>query len=295
MFRVSLAVIFALGLMTAGCGQKAVDCGSADARDAMDSLVRGEIEKSAIARTTRTDGTRIASDAKVRATVALLKIVFEDIRTTKKDPDSTKRFCTATIKVVVPLNILADADKARQLAELTPISALATSSNVDRSADSFTYSMEYNVQPTDDGKKVYAEMEAEAVQIHFFGEVLASHLARTQIEGEAQAQANEAAAAQAAEQQAIQDSLKANLDLVTAENNLATQRINELWRSLPDDARAQALEYQRAWIKKKVADCNIEAASTSTEPTEREIARLQCDTRITVSRANELEELRQSY
>jgi uncharacterized protein YecT (DUF1311 family) len=48
---------------------------------------------------------------------------------------------------------------------------------------------------------------------------------------------------------------------------------------------------QRAWVRKKTADCNIEAAGASTEALPKEAARLRCDTRLTTTRISELQSL----
>ena len=62
------------------------------------------------------------------------------------------------------------------------------------------------------------------------------------------------------------------------------QTINEVWRAVPANIREQLLEMQRAWIRRKNADCRIESATVSTDPQEREAARLRCDTRVTNDR-----------
>lgn len=55
--------------------------------------------------------------------------------------------------------------------------------------------------------------------------------------------------------------------------------------------RQRVLPMQRAWIKRKDAECKIEAANTSTDPTEREAARLQCQARFNNQRAGEINDL----
>ena len=76
--------------------------------------------------------------------------------------------------------------------------------------------------------------------------------------------------------------------MATAENKLANQTISEIWKSIPEYSRSELLDFQRAWIKKKTADCNIKAAETSTESVAREAARLRCDTVLTNTRSDEL-------
>lgn len=98
----------------------------------------------------------------------------------------------------------------------------------------------------------------------------------------AQQQANEQ---KAAEQQAAQNqSAQADLEGARAEHDLAEQSINQAWKMLSAASRQRLLPAQRAWIKKKAADCLLEAASTTTDPLGKESARLKCDTKQTQDR-----------
>jgi uncharacterized protein YecT (DUF1311 family) len=99
------------------------------------------------------------------------------------------------------------------------------------------------------------------------------------------------AAAEAETAKQTEAAQKADLDMAAAENKLANQQINAVWKALPEDARSQLLELQRAWVRKKTADCNIEAAGVSTEVVPKEAARLRCDTRLTTTRISELQSL----
>lgn len=276
-------------LLLAGCGAKAVDCSDADAQSTTAALLQDQITKAAIRMATGDDGDRVATDAKIRATVAQLRITLTDIRTTKRDPNSTKRFCVATARIVVPDNIVSDSDRVRELASAPSVERTALRLGMEREADALTYSVEYNVQPTDDGKKVYAELDRGGEPpLEFLGEVVISHLARRSVESaQAQAAAAEdaAAAAQAQQQQA---SLQADLDMAMAENKLTKQYLNELWKAIPAHYQNQLVDMQTAWVKKKNADCALEAAGAATEPLAREAVRVRCDTRLNRTRANEL-------
>jgi uncharacterized protein YecT (DUF1311 family) len=70
---------------------------------------------------------------------------------------------------------------------------------------------------------------------------------------------------------------QADLAAAKTDNQLATQTIGATWKAIPDGVRHQLPPAQRAWIAKKTADCRVEAASSSTNPQEQEIARLGCD------------------
>ena len=291
MKTVSILPVLALGALLSGCGVAATDCASESSREVITSIVREQVEKAAEADLSSEDGTKLAGAAKIRATVAELKVLIEDIRTTKKDPDSTKRFCAGTAKVVVPLAMIQDADQTRKLLDLPNVDSLLEQSGLKRSADSVTFDVEYSVQPTDKRDKIYGEIEGAAPAFTALGQVVAAHLARRDIEGANQAQAVQEAAAAAETAKQTEAAQKADLEMATAENKLANQQINALWKSLPEEARGQLLELQRAWVRKKTADCNIEAAGVSTEAMPKEAARLRCDTRLTMGRISELQSL----
>ena len=283
--------VLAIGALLSGCGAAATDCASQASRDVITSIVREQVEKAAEAELAAEDGTKLASASKIRATVAELKVLIEDIRTTKKDPDSTKRFCAGTARVVVPLAMIQDADQTRKLLDMSTVDNLLEQAGLKRSADSVTFDLEFSVQPTDKRDKIYGEVEGAAPMFTALGEVVGAHLARREIEGASQAQAAEMAAAEAETAKQTEAAQKADLDLATAENKLANQQINTLWKNLPEAARSQLLELQRAWVRKKTADCNIEASGVSTEAMPKEAARLRCDTRLTMGRISELQSL----
>ncbi|AWM77169.1 lysozyme inhibitor LprI family protein [Phenylobacterium parvum] len=283
--------VLAIGALLSGCGAAATDCASQASRDVITSIVREQVEKAAEAGLAAEDGTKLASASKIRATVAELKVLIEDIRTTKKDPDSTKRFCAGTARVVVPLSMIQDADQTRKLLDMSTVDNLLEQAGLKRSADSVTFDLEFSVQPTDKRDKIYGEVEGAAPMFTALGEVVGAHLARREIEGASQAQAAEMAAAEAETAKQTEAAQKADLDLATAENKLANQQINTLWKNLPEAARSQLLELQRAWVRKKTADCNIEASGVSTEAMPKEAARLRCDTRLTMERISELQSL----
>jgi len=293
---VRIETVFALAmalLALSGCSKKvAVQCSDEYAQAPVMSIVKEQVEKTVAAQLRGAENGRVASLSEIRAAIAQLGISIADIRTSKEDPNSTKRFCVGTLKVKFPARMIEEADRARELASLAAVSDLADDNDLTRNADTFEAEIEFNVQPTDDGEKVFAETDSSSNILEFATEVVASSLLRSTIESaQRQTQAAEdmqAAALTAAEQQ----SRVATLQMATAENRLATQTINAVWKAIPSDTRSQLLPLQRAWIAKKDADCRIQAASVSIEPSEIEAARLGCDTRLTQERSSELERYR---
>jgi uncharacterized protein YecT (DUF1311 family) len=291
MMGLSMLALFIL----AGCSKPAADCGSAESVATVIPLIQHKLEEktSDLLRSSNSEAT--ASLSRVRATVAQAAMRIEDIRTTQSDPNSTRHFCMGRLKVVIPAAVLQEADRGRQAANANTVSQLADSSRIERDADAFVADVEYNVQPTDDGTHIYAEIENFDGYVNFYAQVLTSYLLRPVVEQARLEQERAAAAQQQAQEQqqraqnaAIAEQRGAILDQARAENRLAVQTINAVWGNIPKPTRDQLIDMQRAWIRRKHADCQIESASASTDPQEQEAARLRCDTRVTNDRINYL-------
>ena len=289
--RFLVLVLLLLGL--GGCGKSAIGCSAADAQAPVVAVVKEKLEKQISARV-RGDQARTISLSKIRAAIAQLVITIDDIRTSKEDPSSTKRFCTGTVRVRFPAAQLEDAEKAREAAGMSNVSDLAERGDVDRAADSFSTSLEFNIQPTDKGDKVFAEVESGTNILSFTTDVVAAGLLRAVVEGARREQEQAAAQQAAAENAALTEQRNANLNAARTENQLVVQTLTATWKAIPSDMRAQLLPLQRAWIRKKDADCRVEAASASTDPTEVETARLGCDTRASQDRIRFLSQYRGS-
>lgn len=272
------------------CNKSEVGCSSSDATSVITDLVKQSVEKAVPGKLG--DAGSTISRARIRAAVAELGIFIEDVRTSKQDPNSTKKFCEGTLKVRFPVEVLKQADDARSAAQLGAVSQLADTSQVDQEANSFTADFEYDVQPTDEGDKVYGEIQTDTPILNFASEVLASSLLRAAIQQNAIATQQARQAEQAQQNAALAEQKAANMNSAKTDNQLANQTIMAVWRSIPSATRSQLLPQQRAWAQKKDADCKVEAASASTDPTEMEVARLTCDTRVTQERTSELQQFR---
>jgi hypothetical protein len=162
---------FALSMVLSGCSKvtgtlsSGTTCGDDEPKKLLTEQVRTAITKQM---------NKIATDFSVdqswvRASVDQLKISLENVRTSKSDPDSTKKFCESTVKVVIPMTLLDEADKARESlvnSNLSgsanfnlPIRDLFRAANFEVGADTVQKDVSYSVQPTDDGKKVYLELQ----------------------------------------------------------------------------------------------------------------------------------------
>ena len=70
-------------LLLSGCGKASVSCSDADAKSALETAIRENLEKITIERATAEDGSQPISNSAIRASIATIKLVIENIRTTK--------------------------------------------------------------------------------------------------------------------------------------------------------------------------------------------------------------------
>lgn len=275
-------------ILLAGCSQvmgKSASCAGTDAAAVTLDIVRDQILKQA---GQHDEGDPALSKSKIRATVRQLLLSLEDARTTKDDPNSTKQFCAGRLKLVAPAEMVSDANQTRDLAGLNSIEELAEAANVEANANAFHADVEFNVQPTDDGDKIYSQLESGNEAINFVAELVKNALLKSAV-ADARAEQDRIAAEQrSAEVAATREQWSASLDEAKAENKMSVESINAIWKAVPTDARARMLDVQRAWGKRKDATCRVEAATGATSEAEIQIARLRCDTREQNVRANEL-------
>lgn len=256
-------------------------------------MLKEALEKQTFAKVSASGNPQPVSKSSIRAAIAQIVFTFEDIRTTRADPDSTKRFCEGTLKIRFPAEDLSNADDARSAAGLGTVTQLADANDVDREADTFSAKADYDVQPTDTGDKLFAETETKSPLMSVASEVLASSLLHNVLQQAAAVQQQEQQAQQAQQNAAISEQKAANLNSAQTDDRLALQSILAVWRSIPAATRAQLLPQQRAWARKKDADCRVEAATASTDPTDMEVARLNCETRTTQERISALQPYRE--
>lgn len=95
--------------------------------------------------------------SKARASIASMKMAYGSIATTKKDPNSTQVFCRSQIKITIPSGMLENIEKGYKNLENQGAFRNANIDGFESSANNFIKNnIEYNAQPTDDGKEIYA-------------------------------------------------------------------------------------------------------------------------------------------
>lgn len=279
------ALPLAVLILLSGCSALApVGCSSEMSQSTILSVVRDAVEAGIADEMRAGTGGGAVSRSKIRAALADVTLGLDDILTSKQDPNSSRRFCTATLTMRLPADAIADADAARHAMGETGVAELANTNDVERSADRYSGAIEFNVQPTDDGQKVFAETDRGTTMIQFAKEVIGASLLRSKLEG-AKRVADQAVADQsAAENAALQEQRQAGLESAKVDNQLAWQTIRAGWGALDGATRKQLQPVQAAWARKADADCRVEAAAASINPIDREAERLSCGTRMAKER-----------
>lgn len=285
-----LMLTLLLPLAVASCGKANVGCSDEEATGLVISLLKDGIQGEVVQQMSGGDVNSLGGIGPSSARSVLDKIQFtiEDIRTAEESSNSTARTCKGALKINFPVDVLNSANQARAQAGMNNVRQMADMNGLKAAADTFTHEINFTIQPTDDGKKIYAETESPSAPSKFISEVVVNHLSAAAIQRTMQEQQAESQRLEAEQSAAESAQRKAALQLATAEFKLSTQVINAVWKAIDPDTRNQLLPVQRAWIAKTKADCRIEAAAASTEPDAIEAARLTCESGRNTSRTGEL-------
>lgn len=307
MCRIFVVILCSLAL--SACGSKQIECNDEAALSTLKSLMEESIEEE-VKKELSGNKDLEWNASKARAILAKVTITFTDVRTTKKDPSSTKRFCEANINATIPADIADVANKVRVALGYKEISGYANTLDLKFEAGKSIDSIEYAAQPTDDGKKVYVESEKKNKTVVFVTEVIAANLikpmldaaeterARAREEEEArqvqQARLQQEQEAEMAKQQLELKSQQESLRLERAQLSLkeANDQINVVWNAATPEFRKMMLPEQKTWLKQRDLDCKLKATTVPAEngASEREIVRLNCEIEMTASRTNYLKE-----
>lgn len=295
---------------------KKVSCSDQTAQTVVYDLMKTEIENHLKAMVDD-DGRKRFELAKIRASVSQLQYALQSVRTSKEDPNSSKVFCEAEFAVTIPAAILDDANVALK-------ESYAVDNNVEDALDRYGFKKSggsanvyqahilYAVQPTDDGKQVYAEIENAASMSEGLSDLLDQAMSKhavldaknAELKAQAEAEAEELRWQQeqdAAMQKEIlaeearvrgielaeQAEQQARLKQVQEENKLYKQQLNRIWSGLDADVQAKIEGAQKAWVDEKAAACKKESLNAYGTETELEIVRLRCDSQWVQKRIRE--------
>jgi hypothetical protein len=235
--------------------------------------------------------------AKIRALAGEIKYSLEDVLTTKNDPNSSKKFCEATLSLVLPNSTIANANEKRKSVNQSLIKTVAEDASFKVDGDKYSLKLSYNVQPTDDGKKIYVELENSepfylvvntaviwaALNIPSSSNGSSSSIQKAVV-------ASTSPATSPTQASTTEGAPKSELALVNEDYASAEHDINFLWKSLPKAIRDENLEAQKAFNAEKELVCSKEAKAAG-DGDRFEIARNKCWARMYRARIPELKKL----
>src|SRR5690606_38257504 len=132
--------------------------------------------------------------------------------------------------------------------------------------------IEYFVQPTDDGKKVFVTLENPDALAFFVRDIAIDSLLKAARQNAAEV-AKQEEIKRVAEESAAAEEYQSVL-LSDAQSNLdnANENLNLVWNSTTKEIRDQLLSEQRIWLKKRNLECKLE--SSNAENPDRKSTRL---------------------
>jgi hypothetical protein len=299
----SLALATGLAILLGACGNTgSSQCGSDEARQLVDELIKEELGFGIQNKLDSQVELGSYDTAELDAAIGRLTIALGDVRTSRDDPDSSRLSCRATISLTIPQQVEARANEARSMAESGTVRELANVYKMKREGGNYTSDFDYFIQPTDDGEKLFAEVDSEAPPLAFLSEVFVSFLLRDQVREEKIAQDQEDAARRAEELAAerAQQELEREIDAASqaeadaalnsarVERELASDRINAVWNSMPRAAQLDLDALHGAWVREMNARCQVEAAGTDSRREMRQARELNCQSRYVRSCATSL-------
>lgn len=221
---------------------------------------------------------------KLRSTLQQITFNVNDVRTNNSDPNSKKQYCVTEFVVKVPNQMIKDADAARAVYEENNIAQAAILSDLSFEANQLKQELEYLVQPTDDGKKVYVTLENSDALVYFVRDIVVDSLVKNPRQKAAEV-AKQDEMKRVEEEEAAAQEYQSVL-ISEAKNNLdkANENLNLVWNSTTKEVRSQLLDEQRIWLKKRALECKLES-SNSDNP---EVHRINCEVNMTTQRTSEL-------
>ena len=221
---------------------------------------------------------------KLRSTLQQITFNVSDVRTNNSDPDSKKQYCVTQFVVKIPDQMVKDADAARAVYDENNIAQAAVLSDLSFETNQLKKEIEYLVQPTDDGKKVYVTLENPDVLAYFVRDIAVDSLLKATRQNAVEV-AKQEEIKRISEQEAAAQEYQSVL-LLEAKTSLdqANENLNLVWNATSKEIRAQLLDEQKIWLKKRELECKL----SSNETDNPQLHRFNCEANMTTQRTSEL-------
>lgn len=315
-FAVILSLPILLGL--SGCDKvgaftsSAAKCGDETSIELVNSLLEERLQ---------TDVKDIASyedvrinSASLRASASQVRFALDDIRTTKKDPNSTKEFCTATLTTSLDAEMIKRANFVRTYYEQAELDEGAFQQDLTMDGNTLTYDLEYAVQPTDDGKKTFGQLQNGTELSEFLATAVVNSMQKNDVQAQkARDQKANAQNAIAERQAAEEEVAEAQRSMATAQREAASSiaaisaeqakvkatmdykrnEFNTLWKTASAETRQSLTAGQKEWVAERDNTCTERARSADYE--RQEIVRMECVTELLGERYYQVKEYIDTY
>ena len=165
-------VILMASLLFTGCDSlnkltsdgKSEQWGSCDDNStfsAMQDTIRKSFEDKA-----KTEGLSVSE---ARAFYSQLKITVDQVRTTKNDPSSTKKFCSGRINISIPVPILQKLEEKYKKANSSELRKDIEDDGWEVNANVMSIESDFDVQPSDDKKWLFTTLtQADVISSDLF-------------------------------------------------------------------------------------------------------------------------------
>ena len=165
-----------MSLMLSGCNTSMDSCSSSETQELMQKdLTEQAVRSITQKRDDHYNGALIFGATKVRASLAEIHIVLENIKTVKQDPKSHVSSCTGQLKITVPPPMLEDVDMARDNQYQIKIAQYARQLAIENSRNAFTQTVDYSVKSLEDSKTGSIEFKSTP-WVHLLDEIITAAL-----------------------------------------------------------------------------------------------------------------------
>lgn len=221
---------------------------------------------------------------KLRSTLQQVTFNVTNVRTNNSDPNSNKQYCVTEFIVKLPEQLVKDADAAREIYGESNVTQSAVLADLSFEMNQLKKDIDYLVQPTDSGDKVFVTLENSEALAYFVRDIAVDSLIKNARQNAVEVAKQEALQAAADQEATAKEYQSVLVDEAKAKVDAANENLNLVWNATTKEIRDQLLDEQRIWLKKRELECKLESTNVDNS----EVARLNCEATMTNQRVNEL-------
>ncbi|MDV2486037.1 lysozyme inhibitor LprI family protein [Acinetobacter johnsonii] len=221
---------------------------------------------------------------KLRSTLQQVTFNVTNVRTNNSDPNSNKQYCVTEFIVKLPEQLVKDADAAREIYGESNVTQSAVLADLSFEMNQLKKDIDYLVQPTDSGDKVFVTLENSEALAYFVRDIAVDSLIKNARQNAVEVAKQEALQAVADQEATAKEYQSVLVDEAKAKVDAANENLNLVWNATTKEIREQLLDEQRIWLKKRELECKLESTNVDNS----EVARLNCEATMTNQRVNEL-------